>query len=90
MVEVIMADNIPTEEEKIRYYKSIRDPKELDEIPDDMFKKIYLEAIHDLDEFKQEHAIMKKFIISKGLWNELLNYDSFVEYLRNDWKGDYK
>ena len=88
MVEIIMADNIISDEEKEKYYKSIRDPKELDEIPDDMFKKLYLEAVNDLDEFKKEHAIMKRFIYNKNLWNEFLNYDSFVEYLKTEWKGD--
>lgn len=77
-------------DEQLAYFKAIREPKELDEIPIDTLKKLYLEAVTDLDEFRKEHAIMKKFIYTNGLWNKFLNYDSFIEYLKNDWKGDIK
>lgn len=70
--------------ERIDYFKSIRDPKELDEIPIDILKELYLQAVTDLDEFKKEHNIMKRFIYTNGLWNRFLNYDAFIDHLRND------
>lgn len=79
-----------TESEKMLYFKTIRDPKELAEIDDEILVQLYLEAVTDLDEFKKEHAIMKRFIYTNGLWNRFLNYDGFLDYLRNDYKGDIK
>ena len=37
-----------------------------------------------LDEFKKEHNIMKRFIYTNELWNRFLNYDVFIDHLRND------
>lgn len=37
-----------------------------------------------LKEFKKEHEIMKKILIEKGLWENLLNDDRFLEYLREE------
>ena len=76
-----MADN---NIERLDYFKSIRNPKELDEIPVDILKDLYLQAVTDLDEFKKEHSIMKRFIYTNGLWNRFLNYDSFIDHLRSD------
>ena len=70
--------------ERMDYFKKIRDPKELDEIPIDILKELYLQAVTDLDEFKKEHNIMKRFIYTNGLWNRFLNYDAFIDHLRND------
>ena len=70
--------------ERMDYFKTIRDPKELDEIPIDILKELYLQAVTDLDEFKKEHSIMKRFIYTNGLWNRFLNYDAFIDHLRND------
>ena len=70
--------------ERIDYFKTIRDPKELDEIPIDILKELYLQTVTDLDEFKKEHNIMKRFIYTNGLWNRFLNYDVFIDHLRND------
>lgn len=70
--------------EKMDYFKTIRGPKELDEIPIDILKELYLQAVTDLDEFKKEHNIMKRFIYTNGLWNRFLNYDAFIDHLRND------
>lgn len=70
--------------ERIDCFKKIRDPKELDEIPIDILKELYLQTITDLDEFKKEHNIMKRFIYTNGLWNRFLNYDAFIDHLRND------
>lgn len=70
--------------ERMDYFKTIRDPKELDEIPIDILKELYLQAVTDLDEFKKEHNIMKRFIYTNGLWNRFLNYDAFIDHLRND------
>lgn len=70
--------------ERVNYFKTIRDPKKLDEIPIDVLKNLYLEAVTDLDEFKKEHSIMKRFIYTNGLWNRFLNYDAFIDRLRND------
>ena len=70
--------------ERIDYFKSIRDPEELDEIPIDILKELYLQAVTDLDEFKKEHNKMKRFIYTNGLWNRFLNYDAFIDHLRND------
>ena len=70
--------------ERIDYFKTIRDPKELDEIPIDILKELYLQTVTDLDEFKKEHSIMKRFIYTNGLWNRFLNYDAFIDHLRND------
>ena len=69
---------------RMDYFKTIRDPKELDEIPIDILKELYLQAVTDLDEFKKEHNIMKRFIYTNGLWNRFLNYDAFIDHLRND------
>ena len=70
--------------ERIDYFKTIRDPKELDEIPIDILKELYLQAVTDLDEFKKEHSIMKRFIYTNELWNRLLNYNAFIDHLKND------
>lgn len=70
--------------ERMDYFKTIRNPKELDEIPIDILKELYLQAVTDLDEFKKEHNIMKRFIYTNGLWNRFLNYDAFIDHLRND------
>ena len=70
--------------ERMNYFKTIRDPKELDEIPTDVLKELYLQTVTDLDEFKKEHNIMKRFIYTNGLWNRFLNYDAFIDYLRDD------
>lgn len=70
--------------ERIDYFKTVRDPKKLDEIPIDILKELYLQTVTDLDEFKKEHNIMKQFIYTNGLWNRFLNYDAFIDYLRND------
>lgn len=70
--------------ERMDYFKTIRNPKELDEIPVDILKELYLQAVTDLDEFKKEHNIMKRFIYTNGLWNRFLNYDAFIDHLRND------
>ena len=69
---------------RMDYFKTIRNPKELDEIPIDILKELYLQAVTDLDEFKKEHNIMKRFIYTNGLWNRFLNYDAFIDHLRND------
>lgn len=70
--------------ERMNYLKTIRDPKELDEIPTDVLKELYLQTVTDLDEFKKEHNIMKRFIYTNGLWNRFLNYDAFIDHLRDD------
>ena len=70
--------------ERMNYFKTIRDPKELDEIPTDVLKELYLQTVTDLDEFKKEHNIMKRFIYTNGLWNKFLNYDAFIDHLRDD------
>ena len=70
--------------ERMEYFKTIRNPKELDEIPIDILKELYLQAVTDLDGFKKEHNIMKRFIYTNGLWNRFLNYDAFIDHLRND------
>lgn len=71
------------EREKLKYFKSIRDPKELDEIPIDILKDLYIQTVTDLDEFKKEHNIMKRFIYTNGLWTRFLNYDSFIDHLND-------
>ena len=38
----------------------------------------------NLTEFKEEHDIMKHFIISNKLWENFLNYDEFIKWLRKD------
>ena len=53
--------------ERMNYFKTIRDPKELDEIPTDVLKELYLQTVTDLDEFKKEHNIMKRLIYTNGL-----------------------
>lgn len=70
--------------ERMDYFKTIRNPKELDEIPIDILKELYLQTVTDLDEFKKEHNIMKRFIYTNGLWNRFLNYNAFIDHLRND------
>lgn len=70
--------------ERMDYFKTIRNPKELDEIPIDILKELYLQAVTDLDEFKKEHNIMKRFVYTNGLWNRFLDYDAFIDHLRND------
>ena len=70
--------------ERMDYFKTIRNTKELDEIPIDILKELYLQAVTDLDEFKKEHNIMKRFIYTNELWNRFLNYDAFIDHLRND------
>ena len=70
--------------ERVNYFKTIRDPKELDEIPTDVLKELYLQTVTDLDEFKKEHNIMKRFIYTNGLWNRFLNYDAFIDHLKDD------
>lgn len=40
--------------------------------------------IESLTEFKEEHDIMKHFIISNKLWENFLNYDEFIKWLRKE------
>ena len=54
----------------------------------DMFADDISEIENNKDDFLKEHAIMKKFIINKGLWEDFLNDDEFNKYLREDYKGD--
>ena len=37
---------------------------------------------NELEEFKEEHKIMKQILIENNLWETLLNDDRFLEYLR--------
>lgn len=37
---------------------------------------------NELEEFKEEHKIMKQILIENNLWKTLLNDDRFLEYLR--------
>ena len=37
---------------------------------------------NELEEFKEEHKIMKQILIENNLWENLLNDDRFLEYLR--------
>lgn len=39
--------------------------------------------VESLTEFKEEHDIMKHFIISNKLWERFLNFDEFIKWLRN-------
>lgn len=38
--------------------------------------------VESLTEFKEEHDIMKHFIISNKLWEKFLNFDEFIKWLR--------
>ena len=38
--------------------------------------------INELEEFKEEHKIMKQILIENNLWETLLNDDRFLEHLR--------
>ena len=38
--------------------------------------------IKKLEEFKEEHKIMKQILIENNLWETLLNDDRFLEHLR--------
>ena len=40
------------------------------------------------EEIWKEHDIMKRFIIKHNLWNEFLNDEDFIKYLREDYIGD--
>ena len=40
--------------------------------------------VESLTEFKEEHDIMKHFIIGNKLWENFLNYDEFIKWLRKD------
>jgi hypothetical protein len=75
-------------ERSIEYYKSIRDPKELEEVPIDILRAMYLDVLQNDKEMKKEHHIMKRFICTTGMWNDFLNYDEFLKYLREDYEGD--
>lgn len=46
------------------------------------------EKTSNVDDFLQEHRIMKKFIIENGLWEKFINNKDFINYLREDWNGD--
>lgn len=46
--------------------------------------KKYDEVNNVLNEFKQEHLIMKQLLIEHNLWETLLNDDRFLNYLRDD------
>lgn len=37
---------------------------------------------NELENFKEEHKIMKQILIENNLWENLLNDDRFLEYLR--------
>lgn len=40
--------------------------------------------VESLTEFKEEHDIMKHFIISNKLWEKFLNFDEFIKWLRKE------
>lgn len=39
--------------------------------------------IEQLNDFKQEHFVMKQILIENGLWETLLNDDRFIEHLKS-------
>lgn len=54
-------------------------------------KKAFNEIVEYVDELKciaVEHRIMKKFICENGLWEKFLNYDDFVNWLKEDGNND--
>lgn len=61
---------------------------ELQELDMEFRRKHDLKNIKDIQNILQEHTIMKRFIIEKGLFEELLNYDNFLRYLREDYTGE--
>ena len=49
-------------EEQIRYFKMLKEPSELEEIPIDILRGLYSELLINTDDIKKEHAMMVKFI----------------------------
>lgn len=54
-------------------------------------KTAFNEIIKYVNELKciaVEHKIMKKFICENNLWEKFLNYDDFVNWLKEDGNND--
>ena len=68
-------------EEQIKYYKLLKEPSELEEIPIDILRGLYSDLLLNTEDIKKEHAMMVKFIKENGLWNKFLNSDDFIDHL---------
>ena len=54
-------------------------------------KKVFneiIEYVYELKNIAIEHKIMKKFICENNLWEKFLNYDDFVNWLKEDGNND--
>lgn len=43
-----------------------------------------IKYVNELKNIAVEHKIMKKFICENNLWEKFLNYDDFVNWLKED------
>ena len=48
---------------------------------DNKTKTRLFEYLESLEDFKTEHKIMKRILVTNGLWEKFLNDDEFIEYL---------
>ena len=47
-----------------------------------------IKYVNELKDIAVEHKIMKKFICENNLWEKFLNYDDFVNWLKEDGNND--
>ena len=47
-----------------------------------------IKYVNELKNIAVEHKIMKKFICENNLWEKFLNYDDFVNWLKEDGNND--
>ena len=83
-----MPDIIRTTAKAIHlYFENKKDYDDIKDIPKDMIITEFLRQRKELHDIYVEHKIMKRILIEHGLWEELLNDDEFLEFLREDYKG---
>ncbi len=69
------------------YFANKKDYDDLKDVPKDMIINEFLRHRKELHDIYVEHKIMKKILIENNLWEELLNDDEFLEFLREDYEG---
>lgn len=85
-------NNIPTATEynkKIAkyYFEDKKTIEDLSKCHPVLLATKFFEMRKDLADFKTEHKIMKRILIEHGLWEELLDDDEFLAFLREDYEG---
>lgn len=69
------------------YFQTKREEKDLIGVPKDILISEFVRQRKNLHDISVEHRIMKRILIENNLWDDLLNDDEFLEFLREDYEG---